>query len=624
MERQALLWMSLLMSFVVFKPLVHCAQCSADTDCTQSTSVMASCLSGRCGCTGSEYTPIRTGCGTRLGSPAITKEYGRSEDLFVGSTAPLTCRSNSGNPASYAWYKDGVKLPDSTPTINITQAGVYECQSISRDPALNSGNSSSLTITAVTGSEYATQTLTIRDPQAASTTISTGGSVGITCMNVPLGYKGILTIKNGNNIIAEPVSLSATIHMTAALSGATITCDLQPYESVSFKVPGTYTLPTIDDTMSVTKAEIGASDSFGSIGGDVTYNIGNDGPTFFCTVTETLDLLDSTNPPIIEFLVCEFLFLSNLKTFIFYYFKDFFVSIICILLSKDDASPPNIVQSGTSDIFILNTTQPSAAKYKCRVTYKGSSQDSTLSFKITVASGANPDPIITKVSTDDVTLGSTLVLACGDNSITSNYYSWTFNDLPIEGQGDKVIQLYNFTSDDMGLYKCRYRIDRYTTGDGTFSALPKPTITREPEGTFFGQYGDYVLRCNSGVSTTTGWTYSWKKGTIDLGVTTDVYSFTDADATEDNGTYTCNSLYKGASVPSDDFTVTIVEPGKRCTADSDCTGLKYTGKCSTTTPAVCVCAAHYRLKGDDCASGAAAIISCVLMVVMASLRSLVF
>ncbi|XP_059162794.1 uncharacterized protein LOC131946161 [Physella acuta] len=141
--------------------------------------------------------------------------------------------------------------------------------------------------------------------------------------------------------------------------------------------------------------------------------------------------------------------------------------------------------------------------------------------------------------------------------------------------------------------------DKNFVARGETCSLVKPTITRDPSGTIFGEGGDYTLSCETGSADVTGVTFVWKKNGVDTAITKS-YTITGASAATHDGNYTCTITYSGVSSTSDALDVTIEAPGKRCTQDTNCLFKEYAGICSLTSPRICDCLSHYKLKGEAC------------------------
>ncbi|XP_059168474.1 uncharacterized protein LOC131950384 [Physella acuta] len=438
MKRHALLWFSLVFCGIAFKPYVYCGPCSGIGDCvaTDSTSATCDATTKQCTCNAG-FEPIRTGCGVKLTKPTVNIEGERGPYLFTGTTGNLSCSTTPG-AVSYNWYQGDAKV-GSSQTLTISAAGAYTCQAISDTTSLNSDVSDPVNVAVIGGgtSDTAYQgTLSLGFTPSGSS-IFTGNYVTLFCMGVPMGYTGsviIRTAAGGGLTNSDKSSLSVEFPISVRFSG--IYCTLETTNKVTFaNSPNNNSLPIPNNAIVLSSATLSAKDSNGDIATATTYNVGAVGPTLTCTTDPVPEFLDSSKPIQYEF--------------------------------KDGSTSKNI---STSNTYTVDTSKASSGSYLCTATYNGISKTSA-TLSIDVSTNYLSDPVLTKVSTPNLTIGSTLVLSCGatkGDSTTS--YIWEINDTKIAGQVDWKIQLYNFTEADIGVYKCRAVKNRYTTDISSFHA----------------------------------------------------------------------------------------------------------------------------------------------------------
>ncbi|XP_059168471.1 uncharacterized protein LOC131950381 [Physella acuta] len=441
-----------------------------------------------------------------ISDPVIYKQ--NPDELSIESTLVLSCGDETTEADIFQWtIKDKVPQYQQSQTFRVDNfslddIGVYKCRVIK-----------SRYITAEASFVAIMKPTITREPSGIF--YGAGCDYNLLCnsgSNESVGWT-YLWAKDGENTSLQSDSYFLE-NSTAATNNGVYTCT-SSYNGVSSTSNGL--------NITIVAAIVEVTDTTGPVTTDTVYNAGSDGPTLTCTTTEELADYDIKIPPVYEF-----------------------------------SDGTEIIQTGPSNTYTLNIFVLSSASYNCSITFDGSTTFSPPTYNIEISDNYVPDPTLFKESADDFTIGIPLLLSCGNTTVDGDYYVWYFQDNPILDQSSKILRHDNFTEDDIGEYTCRAVKSRYTTANTSLVALMKPTITREPSGTFYGAGGDYILRCNSGSSFTTGWDFSWTKdGNLTISVS-DSYTLENATADEYDGVYACTSSYNGVTRASDDLSITVV------------------------------------------------------------------
>ncbi|XP_059145310.1 uncharacterized protein LOC131932407, partial [Physella acuta] len=427
------------------------------------------------------------------------------EDLAVGSNFVLTCGVPTIVVDYYQWFFDDVLIENHIANVlqrtRFTESdiGKYKCRAVKSRYTTANATFPAIMKPAITR-------------QTSGTFYGAGVNYVLMCNSGSMETNGwTYTWAKDNRDLNIHADNYVITNATSAIHDGTYTCN-STYNFVSS------TSNAI--TVSVVAAILIVEDSHGPISNDTTYNVGADGPTLTCSTTRPLPS-------------------DNTVTYIF----------------MNDTSS---IEASSSNVYTLISNIPSSSTYKCSVTYDESTTLSPSSARIAFSNNFISDPSIVKVSLGDITFGSTLALSCGDTTINADFYQWFFDETMIENQSNKRLERSRFTERDIGVYKCRAVKSRYTTANATFTAGMKPEITRQPAGSFYVAGVNYDLKCNTGLTVTTVWTFSWTMDNNDLHNDAEVYSITNATATLHDGVYTCTSTYNRIASTSDALTVTVV------------------------------------------------------------------
>ncbi|CAL1526628.1 unnamed protein product [Lymnaea stagnalis] len=166
--------------------------------------------------------------------------------------------------------------------------------------------------------------------------------------------------------------------------------------------------------------------------------------------------------------------------------------------------------------------------------------------------------------------------------------------------------------------KCECATGLTPTTAGDACELKVPTVKNDNSGKTYYTNVDYKLECSTTVS---GVTYKWTKGTTEVtGATSSTYTIKETTQTAATN-YKCEISIGGNKASSAEVSVAVVAPGKVCTADTDCTGTVFSGKCDLTDPKRCACAANYVAKEDTCKNGAAVVSTSLLLLLVVAVFS---
>ncbi|XP_059168469.1 uncharacterized protein LOC131950379 [Physella acuta] len=431
-------------------------------------------------------------------------------DITLGSNLTLSCGDTTIHAEFYQWFFDETMIENQSnkrlerSRFTERDIGVYKCRAVkSRYTTANA------TFTAGIKPQI------IREPSGSF--YGAGGTYILRCStysSLSTGWSYSWT-KN-SNVISGSATQSYTItNASAAIHNGVYSCTTT-YNGVS---------STSDNLpISIISATLIVTDPLGHLTTDTTYNVGVDGPNLTCTTTPELENINSSKHMRYEFWNGQ-------------------ISL----------------QDGISNTYTIDTATEHSATYNCSVTYDGTTTYSLPSSNISFRNKYIPDPVIYKQNPDELSIGSTLVLSCGDETTVADIFQWTIKDKVPQNQQSQTFRVDNFSLDDIGVYKCCVVKSRYITAEASFVAIMKPSITRVPSGTFYGAGCDYTLLCNSGSSETVGWTYLWTKNSVNTTTQTASYILHNASSSTHDGVFTCTSAYNGVSSTSDSLNITIVE-----------------------------------------------------------------
>uniref|UniRef100_A0A0B6ZEK4 Ig-like domain-containing protein n=1 Tax=Arion vulgaris TaxID=1028688 RepID=A0A0B6ZEK4_9EUPU len=403
--------------------LVFGATCTSETNltCVATDFTLATCVKETCNCK-PDYLPIPTGCTAKLLKPILKLQPGRTAEFLPGADVELTCSTLETGAVTIEWRRNNEEVKGVNSKDYVIKGGDDDIK-IGSFSCLVRVDSLSLVSEPSDPTEITLANLTIAAESVTPELIfpnqptdAVPGAVhDAVCSQIPYGVSSKFMF-NGTEVV----------EFVTQDTSANFSCILNPYKGVEFihNESASVGVPSRDATEIISvKLNIQES-SFYKTGTKVSVS---------CSIEPSLGLLKDVT----------------------YTFQ----------VEDPDASAGEIFVNKEHSVESV-AGKPKNVSITCNATLNSNNPVSSITATLIFSDDYITTPNLI-ASKNEVKVGSSVYLTCGEHDTRDVTYTWTKDNQVISRQRDRIIQYGNYQDADKGKFYCTAIRDTYQAVSNT-------------------------------------------------------------------------------------------------------------------------------------------------------------